>query len=100
MLGDGPIMFEDDLDQGDACEPELTLSAADRAEIALIKRMMALPDRRPDPGVYCSAYCDAASPDVAELARMFSLRDPRPFSTPWRPYLLPEDLFGDPSDSR
>lgn len=93
-------MFEDDLDQGDACEPEPTLSATERAEIALIKRMMALPDHRPDPGVYCSADCDSAAPDVVELVRMLSLRDPRAFNSPWRPYLQPEDLFEDPADPR
>jgi hypothetical protein len=93
-------MFEDDLDQGDTCQPELTLSATERAEIALIKRMMALPDHRPDPGVYCNADSEAAGPDVQELMRMLSLRDPRPFNTPWRPYLQPEDLFEDPTDLR
>lgn len=92
------MMFEDDLDQGDPCAPETYLSPAERAEIALIKRMMALPDSRPDPGAYTAADRGTAAPDTEELARILRLRDPRPFTTPWRPYLQPEDLFEDSSD--
>jgi hypothetical protein len=97
MLGDGAVMFEDDLDESSACEPELATSAYELEEIALIKRMMALPDERPDPGVYHNADSDGAARDLVELALIMSLRDPRRFTAPWRPYYQPEDLFEDPS---
>jgi hypothetical protein len=91
------MMFEDDVHEGGASEPETALSAFELEEITLIKRMMALPDDRPDPGIYRNAESDGAARDLVELAMMISFADARELATPWRPYLQPEDLFDDPS---
>lgn len=89
--GDGP-MFDDEFDNENACEAEPVVSGHEQEEIALIKRMMALPDSRPDPGIYRNADSDGASRDVVELDIMLSMCDPRPLTTPWRAYLTEEDL--------
>jgi hypothetical protein len=91
------MMFDDDINDGNACEPETSISAFEQEEITLIKRMMALPDRRPDSDIYRDADSDGAARDLLELAMIMSLRDPRPLPTPWRPYLQSEDLSDDPS---
>ena len=91
------MMFDDDINEENGCEPETAISAFEQEEIMLIKRMMALPDRRPDPGIYREADSNGAARDLLELAMIMSLRDPRPLTTPWRPYLQAEDLIEDPS---
>lgn len=85
-------MFDDEFDNENACEAEPVVSGHEQEEIALIKRMMALPDSRPDPGIYRNADSDGASRDVVELDIMLSMCDPRPLTTPWRAYLTEEDL--------
>jgi hypothetical protein len=89
-------MFEDDVHEVKASGPETAFSAFEIEEITLIKRMMALPDHRPDPGIYHNADSDGAARDLVELAMMMSFRDPRPFTTPWRAYIEAEDLFENP----
>lgn len=91
------MLSDDEFDHGNACEPETQLSSHEQEEIALIKRMMALPDRRPDPGIYRNADSDGVTLDLVELDAIYSWPDPRPFTTPWRPYLAPEDLLEDSS---
>jgi hypothetical protein len=92
------MMSDDDLDQNEACEPDPEIvSTFELEELVQLTMMMALRDPRPDPGKYHNADCEGAARDVAELGRMFSLDDPRPLRTPWRPYYTAEDLFEDPS---
>jgi len=92
------MLSDDEVDHGNTCEPELQLSLHEQEEIALIKRMMALPDRRPDPGIYRNADSDGLALDLVELDAIYSWPDPRPFTTPWRPYLAPEDLLEDSAE--
>lgn len=94
------MLSDDEFDYGNTCEGGPAFSPYEQEEIALIKRMMALPDERPDPGIYRNADSCGATRDLLELAIIYSWPDPRPFTTPWRPYLLPEDLFEDPSEAR
>jgi hypothetical protein len=66
--------------------------------VAFIKRIMAMPDSRPDPGAYRSMESDESALDLEELARIYSWPDPRPLATPWRPYLSIDDLSEDPCE--
>ena len=88
LLGSGgkPMMFDDNLDEGSAGHPEVAATAFELEEITMIKRMMALPDSRPDPGIYRHADYDEQARDLLELAHIMALRDPRPLMTPWIPY--------------
>lgn len=94
------MLSDDEFDNGNTCEPGPALSSYEQEEIALIKRMMALPDERPDPGIYRNADSCAAARDLLELDIIYSWPDPRPFTTPWRPYLMPEDFFEDGPEVR
>jgi hypothetical protein len=91
------MLSDDEIDHGNACEPGPQLSSYEQEEIALIKRMIALPDQRPDPGIYRNADHDGVALDLVELDAIYSWPDPRPFTTPWRPYIAPEDLLEDSS---
>lgn len=84
------MMFDDNLEEGNVAQPELATTAFEVEEITMIKRMMALPDTRPDPGVYRNADFDENARDLLELARIMALRDPRPLRTPWIQYQQPE----------
>ncbi|HWG48574.1 MAG TPA: hypothetical protein VN669_02715 [Candidatus Acidoferrales bacterium] len=92
------MLSDDEVDHGNTCEPEPQLSVHEVEEIVLIKRMMALPDRRPDPGIYRNADSDGEALDLVELDAIYSWPDPRPFTTPWRPYIAPEDLLEDSAE--
>lgn len=92
------MLSDDEFDHGNACEPQTPASFMEQEEVAFIKRIMALPDNRPDPGAYRSMESDEISLDLLELARIYSWPDPRPLSTPWRPYLTTDDLSEDPCE--
>ena len=89
-------MSPDDLQKNEPSEPVPVISAHEQEEIDLLEQMLALPDRRPDPGIYRNVDIEGETRDLVELAVMISLRDPRPFTTPWRAYFTADDLFEDP----
>lgn len=92
------MLSDDEFDHSNTCEPDQPVSSLEQEEVAFIKRMMALPDRRPDPGTYRAAEPETAAADLVELVRIYSWTDPRPLTTPWRPYLTVEDLTEDPCE--
>lgn len=92
------MLSDDEVDHGNTCEPDPAVSFLEQQEVAFIKRMIALPDNRPDPGTYHNAEWDSVALDLFELAQIYSWPDPRPLSTPWRPYLTVEDLTEDPCE--
>ena len=92
------MLSDDEFDHSNTCEPHQPVSSLEQEEVSFIKRMMALPDRRPDPGTYRSADWDGAALDLFELERIYAWPDARPLTTPWRPYLTVEDLTEDPCE--
>lgn len=86
------MLSDDEFDHGNTCEPDIRASFLEQEEVAFLKRTMALPDSRPDPGAYHTIGSDDIALDLFELARIYSWSDPRPLSTPWRPYLTADDL--------
>jgi hypothetical protein len=92
------MLSDDEFDHGNTCEPETPVSSQEQEEVAFIKRMMALPDSRPDPGVYRSMESDEIGLDLLELAKIYSWPDPRSLSTPWRPYPAADDLAENPCE--
>lgn len=95
------MMSDDDLEQSDACRPDPeVLSAWERQEIFLLKKMFVLRDARRDPGVYRNPDSDALARDLVELDMILSSHDPRPLTSPWRVYESTEDLSPRPSNSQ
>jgi hypothetical protein len=92
------MLSDDEFDHGNTCEPDTPASFIEQEEVAFIKRIMALPDKRPDPGAYRSMESDEIALDLLELAKLYSRTDPRPLSTPWRPYLTADDLSDGPCE--
>ncbi|HEY2170481.1 MAG TPA: hypothetical protein VGJ30_12700 [Candidatus Angelobacter sp.] len=81
-------------DESESCaEPDSTLPAVQAHEITILKCWYALVDPRPDPGFYRNADADGAARDVVELYILLSFVDPRPFVSPWVPYMEEEDLL-------
>ena len=81
-------------DESNSCaEPDSTLSSVQDQEVTILKCWHALVDPRPDPGVYRNADADGAARDVVELYILFSFVDPRPFTSPWVPYIQEQDMF-------
>jgi hypothetical protein len=80
-------------DESNSCaEPDSSLPAAQAHEMVILKCWYELVDPRPDPGIYRNADTDGAARDVVELYILFSFVDPRPFTSPWVPYIQEEDL--------
>jgi len=92
------MLSDDEVDYGNTCEPDTSASFMEQEEVAFIKRMMALPDSRPDPGTYRTVESDSLLLDLVELERIYACPDPRPFMRSWRPYLTEEDLSEDPCE--
>lgn len=94
-------MSHDASDESNPCaEPDPTLSAYHSEEIALLNKMFALVDPRPDPGIYRNADSDGVARDLVELSMLFSFEDARSYTNPWVSYIRAEDLFDQPSSSQ
>jgi hypothetical protein len=92
------MLSDDEFDHRNTCEPDTPASFLEQEEVAFIKRIMALPDSRPDPGAYRGMESDETALDLKELARIYSRPDPRPLITPWRPYVTADDLSENPCE--
>ncbi len=92
------MLSDDEFDHGNTCEPDTRASFLEQEEVAFIKRIMALPDSRPDPGAYRGMGPDETALALKELARIYSWPDPRPLNTAWQPYLTPDDLSENPCE--